>query len=135
MRRFENWLILGSLFVSLFASGCDPGRPVTGGTAGIIHCNGIALDSIEIQVHRRKGATFEAVGSGVSGPDGRFQLVQPKASGPLYLEPGEYHFTLESVGPVSLNWEAEFQDPSRTPLHCQWMPTDGVLDLDVPEPE
>jgi hypothetical protein len=61
-------------------------------------------------------------------------LVREKAAGPLWLEPGEYSFTLESNGSVPFAWPAEYQDPSRTPLKRDWTTADRILELDVPEP-
>jgi len=134
MNRIEIWPIIGSLCVGFLVVGCDRPRATPGGTQGTIHCEGVALDSVQVNVFRREGAAFRAMGFGVSGTDGRFQLVRQNADGPLWLEPGDYTFTLESVGPVPLHWSAHFQDPGTSSLRCSWSATDESLDLDVPEP-
>lgn len=134
MNRIEIWPIVGSLFLGLLTVGCCRPRPTAGGTQGVIHCGGRALDSVQVRIHRREGAELHEIGFGVSGADGRFQLVLESARGPLWLEPGEYTFTLESIGPVLLEWPDEMRDPAQSPLGCEWSATDDSLDLDVPEP-
>ena len=132
--------LLGRLLLGALASlsllpiaGCGP-TPVLGGTHGLLHSNGTPLRDIEVTLYQQDGSDWRRVGSGVSQPDGSFELVQPAATGSLFLGPGEYRITLHSVGTETVEFPAEFTDPAKTPLQQVWTEQDVALDLDVPQP-
>lgn len=129
----RSWTLQLCSTILIVFSGCEP-VAVTGGTSGHIHCAGQPLTDIQVTVHRVSAGGIERIGLGVSNLQGDFALVQPAASGPLWLEPGKYRLTIESVGPVSLNWPAEFADAHRTPLVRTWTAADVTLDVNVPQP-
>ena len=112
------------------ASGCGP-RPVAGGTPGRLSTAGRPLSDVQITLHHG-GGPFEAVGFGVTGTDGTFQLFQNLARGPLKLQPGEYRCTLESAGaPVRI--PMQYSRPETTTLRCSWQPGAQILELNIPE--
>jgi hypothetical protein len=109
--------------------GCES-RPVVGGTGGHLRSNGQPLSEVQLTVHRREGASWSAIGFAVTGAGGEFELVTNRAAGPLQLEPGEYRFTLESVGaPVQI--PREYLQAETTPLAVMWPTSDGHLQLEL----
>lgn len=66
----------------------------------------------------------------MTAADGSFRLATDLDVEPLWLEPGDYRVTLESVGsPVAI--PAEYGDVDRTPLRIHWN-DDEQLSLNVP---
>jgi len=125
------WLKLMGLAVVLTLSGCGGVTPVTGGTNGVLHSGAAMLSEIQITVHQVDGDKFKPIGFAVPQSDGTFQLVAPEAKGPLRLAPGDYRFTLESVGaPVVI--PKEMSKPETTPLKATWTGSEPKLDIDVP---
>lgn len=115
----------------LLLIGCGGVKPVTGGTNGVLHSGAAMLSEIQITVHQVEGEQFKPVGFAVPQADGTFQLVAPEAKGPLRLAPGEYRFTLESVGaPVVI--PKEMFKPETTPLKATWTGNETKLDIEVP---
>jgi len=127
--------MIAACFLILMSAGCGGSQAVPPGTRGLIHAGGATLSDIQVTVHRAVGSTYEPIGHGVSSPTGEFGLIQTAGAGSLWLEPGEYAFTLESVGPEPLAWPADFALPESTPLTRTWTGNDELLDLDVPEPQ
>lgn len=119
----------------LAGAGCGGPAPVDHGTSGIIQSGSAMLSDVQITVHRVDGDARELIGFGVSKPGGTFGLMQAAAAGPLWLKPGQYAFTLESVGPEPLVWASEYSQPDKTPLTRAWTDSDESLVLDVPEPQ
>ena len=120
------------IVVAVCPPGCGGGaRPVSGGTNGMLHSGPTLLSEIQITVHQVEGSATKPIGFGVAGMDGAFQLISPGATGPLQLAPGEYRFTLESVGaPVVI--PKEFTQPETTPLKVNWTGSEAKLDFDIP---
>lgn len=117
-------LLIGSV-------GCSGSKPMTGGTPGTLHLGADPLREVQIHVHRTDDG--QAVGFGVTTEGGAFELFQPGAAGPLHLEPGEYAFTLESLGPETIALPRDVQNPRRTPLRKSWTASDTRLDLVIPK--
>jgi hypothetical protein len=111
-------------------SGCSRNHSVAGGTRGVLRRASNGLREVQIHVHRV--GESEPIGFGVSTEGGAFELYQPGARGPLHLAPGDYVFTLESVGPEPIPLPRETSDPQRTPLRKTWTTSDGELQLDLP---
>ncbi len=120
--------------IALTLIGCGGPSPAPAGTTGIIRCGSTTLSDVHVTVHRGDLGFWEPVGFGVSGADGRFELRDNLATGPLWLKPGRYRLTIESVGPTPLVWTAAHFDPALTPLRRTWSEIDTTLDLEVPEP-
>jgi len=123
-----RFLSLGMLVLFL---GCGP-RPTTGGTPGTFQYGGLPRVDVQIQLHRQPSQ--EHVGFGVTTADGKFQLISPDAKGPLFLSPGEYSITLESVGTDPVLFPTEYTSPTTTPLRHVWSASDTSLDIQIPAP-
>lgn len=115
-------------------SGCGGPRPVAGGSSGVIRSGDTPLCDIQVTVHQMDGGAPKVVGFGVSGTDGRFTLVQNGARGPLWLSPGEYRCTVESVGPVPMRFPKNYGSAETTPLKFSWSNSDRQIELDLPSP-
>ena len=115
----------------LFLCGCDA-KPahVTGGTAGSLTAGELPIPDFEIKVY--KAGSSVPLGFGTSGKDGTFRLVEPKGEGSLWLEPGEYVFTLESLGPVRPPLSPAYTNATKTPLKVNWKAADQSLELKLP---
>lgn len=111
-------------------SSCSHNHSVAGGTRGVLRRAGTGLREVQIHVHRDGEPT--PIGFGISTEGGTFELYQPGARGPLHLAPGDYAFTLESVGPEPIPLPRETGDPQRTPLRKSWTDTDVSLELNLP---
>ena len=115
----------------LFLSGCGTERSHdVGGTAGSLVAGELPLPDFEIKVY--KTSSTVPLGLGTTGKDGKFQLMQPKGEGPLWLEPGDYAFTLESLGPASPPMSPTYTNASKTPLKVSWKVDDKSLSLKIP---
>ncbi len=91
--------IAGPLLILLFTlAGCADQAPTSPGTQGELLSAGGPLPEMKLTVYRVEGQQFTAIGSAVTGWDGRFGLYNLDASEPLWLVAGEYRFTLESAG-------------------------------------
>jgi hypothetical protein len=114
-----------ALVLLVMASGCGDGS-VTGGTTGILRIGGEVGTDVQTTVYTSDGAPL---GFGVTRADGSFKLVTNGATGPLWLEPGDYRFTVESVG-AEVEIPAEFSRVETTPLKVT-VTDDKPLTLDV----
>jgi hypothetical protein len=124
-RRF---IFLALLLLTL---GFSTNRSVPGGTPGVLRsADGNGLREVQINVHRAQDR--QLIGFGVSTEGGAFALYQLQAKGPLYLEPGEYVFTLESIAPELIPLPPATRDPQRTPLRQTWASGDKLLELQIP---
>ncbi|MBL8810586.1 MAG: hypothetical protein JNM43_10450 [Planctomycetaceae bacterium] len=120
------------VIVASMLLGCDSGpAPAAGGTSGTLKFGDAVTSDIVITVHRANGASLEVVGFGTTQPDGSFVLYKPGAGEPLFLEPGSYSCTLESVGPP-LKLPKEYLEASRSPLKIEWTADLKSLDLTAP---
>ncbi len=120
-------LICGLLAVGI--SGCG-GSGVAGGTTGTLRIDGRGLPEIQLRLYQARADDFVEAGFGVTVADGRFELLQPAARGALWLSPGDYRVTLESIGPP-LQIPAEFQQPATTPVILTVDPGQESIELDV----
>lgn len=110
-------------------AGCGT-SPATGGTPGRLASDGNPLADFQVTVHRCEADQFQRLGCAVTAADGSFRLATDLDVEPLWLEPGDYRVTLESVGsPVAI--PAEYGDVDRTPLRIHWN-DDEQLSLNVP---
>lgn len=130
MLHTPRWII-GLCLLSVTWVGCGP-RPVPGGTVGVVRAGADSLSDIHVQLF---DAAAQPVGSGVSDPEGMFALRQPEAKGPLWLAPGEYRVTVESVGPTPLLFPPAYSRFETTPLKVTWAADQALLELDLPMPK
>lgn len=119
------------LLTATILCGCSNGpTPATGGTRGTLtFADGVTSD-ISITVHRNSAGSFQPIGFGLTDVEGKFMLYQTGAVGPLWLEPGDYVFTLESVGPP-IAFPKEYLNPQSTPLKLSWTAESASADLSI----
>ncbi len=110
-------------------AGCGV-RPITGGTKGVLRVDGKFVSDLQVTVHQLAGGSLHAVGFGVTANDGSFRLVKNNATGPLWLTPGDYRITVESVG-APIRIANEYARADATPLKVSWSARDDRLNLDV----
>ncbi|MDX1970339.1 MAG: hypothetical protein SFV23_24425 [Planctomycetaceae bacterium] len=113
--------------------GCGA-KSVPGGTKGILLVGGAPMSELQINVHATKDGTPQTIGFGVTAADGSFLLYQTGASSGLWLTPGEYRFTLESLGAPTVI-PKEFTSAATTPWKVQWTGTEPTLNLELPAVE
>jgi hypothetical protein len=90
----------------------------------------VGLRDVRVDVYA--AGAWEPIGFGITRDGGSFELYQTNARGALELTPGEYSFTLESVGPEPLALRPELRDVQRTPLRKHWAGTEPLLELALP---
>ena len=132
MRHFNNILTIFLFSVSLLTGCSDAPALATGGTPGTLTFGDGVTSDINITVHRDSAGSFQPIGFGLTDVDGKFILYQTGAAGPLWLEPGDHVFTLESVGP-SIKFPKEYLSPQSTPLKLNWTAESKSADLSVPQ--
>jgi hypothetical protein len=116
--------------VAAGAPGCGP-QPISGGAKGLLRAGGQPLSEVQVTIHQAAGNDWRPIGFGVTSSDGTFELVTMNAEGALWLAPGEYRCTLESVGaPVQI--PREYATPETTPLAVDYVATDQSIDLAAP---
>ena len=125
---WQRFPLVGLLFLATALAGCGGVKPVTGGTQGTLKVGGQLLSDIQVTVHRVDGDTIESIGFGTTDNDGVFELVTNGAKGPLWLEEGEYRFTLESAG-APVQFSPEYALPTKTPLRVSWAGSEQDLEL------
>jgi hypothetical protein len=128
MRQFNSILRVFLFTVSMLAGCSDVPAPVTGGTPGTLTFGDGVTSDINITVHRNSAGSFQSIGFGLTDVEGKFILYQTGAAGPLWLDPGDYVFTLESVGP-SIAFPKEYLNPQTTPLKLNWTADSKSADL------
>jgi hypothetical protein len=114
-------------------SGCgSSSTPAVGGTPGSLKFGTTVTSDIRLSVHLNQSGSFLSTGFATTASDGSFVLYSPDAKAPLWLEPGEYSFTLESIGP-SLQLPDAYKKPELSPLKITWTSDMKSVDLEVPE--
>lgn len=116
----------------LFQVGCgqNPGL-VEGGTAGSLVAGETPVPDVEVKFYALGSST--PMGFGATNHEGKFRLVLPKGEGPLWLSPGDYVFTLESLGPAPPPLLPAYSSASKSPLKATWKAGDQSLDLKIPK--
>lgn len=121
------------MFVLMLVSGCsEPAAGPGTGTMGSLRFGTETVSGICVVVHRRVGAEYQEVGYGTTLPSGTFGLVARGGTDALFLEPGDYVFTLEPLGP-QIAFPAEYLTPEKTPLKTTWTADAELLNLEAPE--
>lgn len=135
MRSCHRSVRLSALLACLLGclSGCGSAPAVSrDGLHGLLTFGPQTLGDICVVVHRKKGTGFQQHGFGTTDQAGFFHLLKDGGQEPLVLEPGEYSFTLESVGP-QIVFPAPFLKPETSPLTVTWTADMISLDLQAPE--
>jgi hypothetical protein len=96
----------------------------------MVTTDGSPLSQIELTVYNDEGFLGDAIGYGSVGDDGSFELINVSRTGRLELDPGQYRFTIESVGADILIPE-RYADPKKTILRVRCEP-DAPIMLEVP---
>lgn len=126
--------ILCLIAIALLSQGCGGPAEVPGGTTGFLYANGQPLPDVLVAVYQDTPPITEPLGVGITGADGRFQLRTREPVAPLTLDPGDYRFTIESMGEIYLIWPSEYADPSKTPLTRSVSSSHEELEINVPKP-
>ena len=106
--------------------------PATGGTAGALMFGPEVTSDILVKVYKKHDTGFQSIGFGTTAVNGSFILYNNGATEPLWLEPGDYSFTLESIGPP-VKFPAPYLKPESSPLHVNWNSDMTPLVLQAPE--
>lgn len=126
-----RYFMLAFILTSL--SGCSGStQSAAGGTAGKLSFGDEVSSDIRITVCKKLAGKFQTIGFGNTAPDGSFVLYKHGANEPLWLEPGDYSFTLESVGPP-VEFPVAYVDPETSPLRVAWTSELQTLELNAPE--
>ena len=113
--------------------GCGGGpSPAKGGTPGKLTFGSDVSSDLKVTIFRTESGVFQSLGFGTTSTDGSFILYRSGAAEPLWLEPGDYRFTLESIGPP-VQFPPKFLQPESTPLKVTWTSDMTTLLLDAPE--
>ena len=123
---FNLGILIGGLI------GCGSATTIEGGSPGFLWFGSEMLSGICVVAHHSDGASFHPVGYGTTNNAGHFKLLTPDGQSALHLEPGEYSFTLESVGPP-VQFPEEFLRAETTPLKVTWTNEMSSLDLVAPQ--
>ncbi len=126
IRIFTVGVLIGGL------SGCGSTAISRDGSSGSLLFGTQTLSDICVVVHRKQGSEFQSPGFGITDHTGSFNLVATGGQEALILEPGEYCFTLESLGP-QIVFPASYLKPETTPLKVNWSAEMTSLDLEAPE--
>jgi hypothetical protein len=128
MRNYIAFVIL----CLLFQAGCSQSPAlVEGGTAGSLLAGETPVPDVEVKIYAAGDST--PLGFGATNHEGKFRLVSPKGEGPLWLSPGDYVFTLESLGPVPPPLSPAYASALKTPLKATWKSSDQSFDLKIPK--
>ena len=130
MRWRIRMITAGIVFGCLL--GCGSATVSKDGTAGALWFGTETVGDICVVAHRRDGVRFQQVGFGTTDQSGFFNLLKIGGQDPLLLEPGDYVFTLESVGP-QIDFPTVYLQPELTPLKVAWSTGMTMLDLQAPE--
>ena len=122
---------LSAAMLMTLVSGCGS-DPLEQGTEATITVAGEPVVDVQVNVFAIQDGKPVEVGFAVSRAGGKLKFLQPRASGPLVLEPGDYRFTAETVG-AALVIPQEYRDPATTPLQVT-LPSAGGITLTLPEP-
>lgn len=125
-------LIILSLFLSSGLFGCSEPTVSKDGSIGTLKFGAQTLGDICVVVHKQDGTAFQQLGFGTTDGTGKFFLLKTGGQEALILEPGDYSFTLEPVGP-QIAFPTIYLQPEKSPLKTNWTADKTSLDLNAPE--
>ena len=120
--------------LAVLSQGCGVPGEIPGGTAGFLRANGQPLPDVLVTVYPDMPSATDALGIGITDADGRFELRMREPITPLILDPGDYRFTVQSMGEIYLVWPPEYADPLKTPLARSVSSSSEELEISVPQP-
>ena len=121
-----------SLILTSGLFGCSEPTVSKDGSSGALKFGTQALGDICVVVHKKDGAAFQQLGFGTTDGTGKFFLLKTDGQAALTLEPGDYSFTLEPVGP-QIMFPPIYLQPEKSPLKATWTSDMTSLDLNAPE--
>lgn len=122
---------LWGLIVGLAMTGCSDVSPVRGGNVGRVTVGGQPWSEVQVTIYRGPANDALKLGFGVTTADGKVELLADEATGPLWLVPGDYLATAESIGPP-LEIAPACRDVTKTPLRFTIGGDQDEFSLDVP---
>ncbi len=125
-------LIILSFLLTIGLFGCSVPTVSKDGSTGALKFGTQALGDICVVVHKKDGAAFQQLGFGTTDGTGSFFLLKTGGQEALILEPGDYSFTLEPVGP-QIAFPPIYREPEKSPLKTTWTADMTSLDLNAPE--
>ena len=126
LNRFITLILVGSLL------GCSEPTVSKDGSIGTLKFGTQTLGDICVVVHKKEGSAFQQLGFGTTDGTGMFFLLKTGGREALILEPGDYTFTLEPVGP-QIAFPPVYLQPEKSPLKSTWTADMTSLDLNAPE--
>ena len=126
LNRFITLILVGSLL------GCSEPTVSKDGSIGTLKFGTQTLGDICVVVHKKEGSAFQQLGFGTTDGTGMFFLLKTGGQEALILEPGDYTFTLEPVGP-QISFPPVYLQPEKSPLKSTWTADMTSLDLNAPE--
>ena len=112
--------------------GCSEPTVSKDGSIGTLKFGTQTLGDICVVVHKKEGSAFQQLGFGTTDGTGMFFLLKTGGQEALILEPGDYTFTLEPVGP-QIAFPPVYLQPEKSPLKSTWTADMTSLDLNAPE--
>ncbi len=122
-------------------------RSTAGGTPGqVVTASGHPLIDVLVRFHSHSEAQSaekddaqeakmaEGIAMGSTDLGGNFRLTTPDAKSAVWLTPGRYRVTIESMGSVPYFWNESLNDPRQTPLFLDWNGQPEQIELQVPDP-
>ena len=125
-------LLILSLILTSGLFGCFEPTVSKDGSTGTLKFGTQTLGDICVVVHKKDGAAFQQLGFGTTDVTGKFFLLKTGGQEALILEPGDYSFTLEPVGP-QVAFPPIYLQPEKSPLKANWTADITSLDLNAPE--
>jgi hypothetical protein len=126
LNRFITLILVSSLL------GCSDPTVSKDGSIGTLKFGTQTLGDICVVVHKKEGSAFQQLGFGTTDGTGMFFLLKTGGQEALILEPGDYTFTLEPVGP-QIAFPPVYLQPEKSPLKSTWTADMTSLDLNAPE--
>ena len=126
LNRFITLILVSSLL------GCSEPTVSKDGSIGTLKFGTQTLGDICVVVHKKEGSAFQQLGFGTTDGTGMFFLLKTGGQEALILEPGDYSFTLEPVGP-QIAFPPVYLQPEKSPLKSTWTADMTSLDLNAPE--
>lgn len=129
-KRIPRWMLVG-LTIGVASAGCSEPPSVRGGNIGRVTVGGQSWPEVQVTIYRGPATDALKLGFGVTNAEGRIELLAEEATGPLWLVPGDYLATAESIGPP-LEIAPACRDVAKTPLRFTIGNGQSEFALDVP---
>ena len=126
LNRFITLILVSSLL------GCSEPTVSKDGSIGTLKFGTQTLGDICVVVHKKEGSAFQQLGFGTTDGTGMFFLLKTGGQEALILEPGDYTFTLEPVGP-QIAFPPVYLQSEKSPLKSTWTADMTSLELNAPE--